>query len=94
MPDGKRHWVASIIGEVTTSPPSGYLAMFFITTPDGRRRARHACGRRARLPYRDGQAMFPEEDRGFDDNGPMLPPQSFHPTGLNRPPAMDRSVIG
>ena len=67
--------------------------MFFITTTDGDElviRADAVLGFKAR----EGQAMFPEEQRGFDDNGPTIPPQSFHPNGLNRPLSLDRSVIG
>ena len=42
--------------------------MFFITTTDGDElvmRADAVLGFKAR----EGQAMFPEEQRGFDDNG-------------------------
>ena len=68
--------------------------MFFITTTDGDElvmRADAVLGFRTR----DGQAMFPEEDRGFDDKRPHAP-AAVLPSHRPEPPAGNgiRSVIG
>ncbi len=63
--------------------------MFFITTTDGDElvmRADAVLGFRTVTVKR----CFPRRIEGSTTIA-TLPPQSFHPTGLNRPPAMDRS---